>query len=150
MHLHRMLTYVSERVLARLASWFALRLASYSTPFRSDAKSVLASRRPSTGTLASSYSIHRLLHALLAPPARPHQTSPPTFDSMSAMAPAGGGPEGGCARMPVGTHPHLLLVGAGNSIAVPSLARLGARRGEIRRLRSADQHVLGSLSTKDV
>jgi hypothetical protein len=39
-----------------------------------------------------------------------------------------GGPGGGCARMPVGTHPHLLVVGVGNPIAVPSLARLGARR----------------------
>jgi hypothetical protein len=49
--------------------------------------------------------------------------------------PAGGGPGGGCARTPVGTHPHLLVVGADNPIALPSLARLGDRHGEIRRLR---------------
>jgi hypothetical protein len=35
--------------------------------------------------------------------------------------------------MPVGTHTHLLVVGVGNLIAVLGLARLGARRGEIRR-----------------
>jgi hypothetical protein len=58
---------------------------------------------------------------------------------------SGGGPGGGCARMPVGTHPHLLVVGVGSPIAVPYLVRLGARRGEIRRLRSADQQLSGSL-----
>jgi hypothetical protein len=60
---------------------------------------------------------------------------------------SGGGPGGGCARGPVGTHAHrLLVVGASNPIAVPCLARLGARRGEIRRLRSADQQLSGGLS----
>jgi hypothetical protein len=34
-----------------------------------------------------------------------------------------GGPGGGCARMPVGTYLYLHAVGAGNPIAVPSLAR---------------------------
>jgi hypothetical protein len=52
---------------------------------------------------------------------------------------------GGCARMPVGTHPHLLVVGAGNPIAVLGMARLGARRGGIRRRRSTDQQLQGSL-----
>jgi hypothetical protein len=50
-------------------------------------------------------------------------------------APAGGAvaaaPEGcGCARNPVGTHPHLLAVGVGNPIVVPCMAWLAARRGE--------------------
>jgi hypothetical protein len=43
--------------------------------------------------------------------------------------------------MPVGTQPHLLVLGACNPIAVLGLARLGARRGEIRRMRSADQRL---------
>jgi hypothetical protein len=50
--------------------------------------------------------------------------------------------------MPVNTRPHLLLVGAGNPITVPCLARLGVMRGEIRRLLSADQQLPGSLSTE--
>jgi hypothetical protein len=60
----------------------------------------------------------------------------------------GGGPGWERARKPVGTHPNLLVVGVGNPIAVPGLARFGARRGEIRRLRSADLELSGSLSTK--
>jgi hypothetical protein len=35
----------------------------------------------------------------------------------------GGGPGGGCARRPVGTYLYLHAVGAGNPIAVLSLAR---------------------------
>jgi hypothetical protein len=35
----------------------------------------------------------------------------------------GGGPGEGCARRPVGTYLYLHAVGAGNPIAVPSLAR---------------------------
>jgi hypothetical protein len=50
--------------------------------------------------------------------------------------------------MPVSTHPHLLVVGAGNLTAVLGMARLGARRGEIRRLRSADHQLPGSLTTE--
>jgi hypothetical protein len=50
----------------------------------------------------------------------------------------GAAPEGGSARIPAGTHPHLLVVGVGSPIAVPCRARLGAigevkansRRGE--------------------
>jgi hypothetical protein len=52
----------------------------------------------------------------------------------------GGGPGGGCARRPVGTHLHLLVVG--NPIAVPCLARLGARRGKNRQLQSARSAVV--------
>jgi hypothetical protein len=36
----------------------------------------------------------------------------------------------GCARMPVGTHPHLLVVGVGSPIDVPCFERLGARWGK--------------------
>jgi hypothetical protein len=36
---------------------------------------------------------------------------------------SGGGPGGGCARKPVGTYLYLHAVGAGNLVAVPSLAR---------------------------
>jgi hypothetical protein len=36
---------------------------------------------------------------------------------------SGGGPGGGRARMPVGAHPHLLVVDDGNPIAAPGLAR---------------------------
>jgi hypothetical protein len=43
---------------------------------------------------------------------------------------SGGGPRGGCARMPAGTHPHLHVVGASNPIAVPYMERLGAGPGE--------------------
>jgi hypothetical protein len=64
------------------------------------------------------------------------------MDNMSTKllwlaAPAGGAaaaaPEGGAVagRRPVGTYPHLLVVGASNPIAELRLARLGARRGEI-------------------
>jgi hypothetical protein len=49
---------------------------------------------------------------------------------------------------PVGTHPHLLVVGVDNPMAVPCLARLGASRDGNRRLRLADQHMSGSLNTK--
>jgi hypothetical protein len=49
--------------------------------------------------------------------------------------------------MPVGTHPHLLVVGAGSPIAVPSMARLVARRNEIWRPRSADEQLSGSINT---
>jgi hypothetical protein len=52
---------------------------------------------------------------------------------------------GGGARRLVGTHPLLLVVGASNHVAVPCLARLGDGRGEIRRLRSTDQQMTGSL-----
>jgi hypothetical protein len=39
--------------------------------------------------------------------------------------------------MPVGTHPSLLVVGDGNTITMPSMARYGARRGEpIARIRA--------------
>jgi hypothetical protein len=62
---------------------------------------------------------------------------------------SGGGAGGGCASMPVGTHPHLLVVGARSPLAVLGLARLGARRAEIRRPRSADQQLSGSLSAED-
>jgi hypothetical protein len=51
------------------------------------------------------------------------------------------GPGGGCARTLVGTHLHLLVVDVGNLMAMPCLARLGARRSEIRRLRSADEEL---------
>jgi hypothetical protein len=61
---------------------------------------------------------------------------------------SGGGSRGGCARRPVGTHPHLFVVGVGNPIAVLCLVRLGAKRVETRRLRSADEQVSGSLSTE--
>jgi hypothetical protein len=47
--------------------------------------------------------------------------------------------------MPIGTQPHLILVGDGSPIAVPCLARLGARRSEIRRLQFAEQYLSGSL-----
>jgi hypothetical protein len=50
--------------------------------------------------------------------------------------------------MPVGSHPHLLVVGVGNPIAVPGLARLGARRSEIRRMRSTDQQLSGNLNVE--
>jgi hypothetical protein len=50
--------------------------------------------------------------------------------------------------MPVGTHPHLLVVGVGNPIAVRGLARLGARRGEMQGLQSADQQQSGSLTAE--
>jgi hypothetical protein len=50
--------------------------------------------------------------------------------------------------MPLGIHPYLLVVGVGSPIAVPCVARLGARRGEIRRLRSTDQRLSGSLIAK--
>jgi hypothetical protein len=56
-----------------------------------------------------------------------------TIDTLLGV-PAGGAAAAarrGCARRPVGTHPHLLVVGAGNLIAVPSMARLGVRRSEI-------------------
>jgi hypothetical protein len=43
-------------------------------------------------------------------------------------------PRRGCARRPVGTQPHLLVVGIGNFTSVQRLAQLGARRGEIRRV----------------
>jgi hypothetical protein len=56
---------------------------------------------------------------------------------------SGGGPGGGCARMPVGTYPHLLVAGAGNYIAVSRMARLGARRGETRQLRSVRSVAVG-------
>jgi hypothetical protein len=62
--------------------------------------------------------------------------------------PNGGGPGRGCPRRPAGTHPHLLMVGACNLIAVSCLARLGARRCEIRQLQPADPHLLGSLTTE--
>jgi hypothetical protein len=57
-------------------------------------------------------------------------------------------PRWGCPRGPVGTHPHILVVGASNPIAVPCMGRLGVRRGEIRRLRYADQQLSGSLNTQ--
>jgi hypothetical protein len=41
---------------------------------------------------------------------------------------SGGGPGGGYARTPAGTHPHLRVVGNGNPMAVSGLARLGSRR----------------------
>jgi hypothetical protein len=48
---------------------------------------------------------------------------------------SGGGSGKGCARnKPVGTHPHLFVMGACNPIAVPCPAQLGAMRGEIRPL----------------
>jgi hypothetical protein len=50
----------------------------------------------------------------------------------------------GCARMPVGTHPYLFVVSARDPIAVPCMALLRARRGNNRRLRSADQQLSGS------
>jgi hypothetical protein len=40
----------------------------------------------------------------------------------------GGGPGVGCARMSVGTYLYLHAVGAGNHVAVPCLARQGAKR----------------------
>jgi hypothetical protein len=43
----------------------------------------------------------------------------------------GGGHGGGCARMPVGTHPHLLKVGVATPIVVKFLALQGARHGEL-------------------
>jgi hypothetical protein len=51
-----------------------------------------------------------------------------------AVVSAGGGPGGGCARTPAGTHLHLHVVGVGNPITVQGLARLEARRGESRQL----------------
>jgi hypothetical protein len=44
--------------------------------------------------------------------------------------------------------PRGLVVGVGNPMAVPRMARLGARRGEIRRVRYADRQLSGSLSTE--
>jgi hypothetical protein len=38
-----------------------------------------------------------------------------------------GGSGRGCTRTPVGTHPHLLVVGASNPTAVPIMARWVAR-----------------------
>jgi hypothetical protein len=67
---------------------------------------------------------------------------------MEFTAPAGGDPGVGCARRRVGTHDHILVMGVGNPIAVPCMARLGARRGEIRRLRQGDQQVPGSLNAE--
>jgi hypothetical protein len=68
-------------------------------------------------------------------------------------APAGGTCLGfgvlGYARKPVGTQPHLLVVGVNSPIAVPCMALLGARRGEFRRLRSPDKQLSGSLKTED-
>jgi hypothetical protein len=65
---------------------------------------------------------------LLVPPRRWH-TVGLDFLTHLHVAP-GGGPGGGCARRPVGTHHHLFVVGADNPIAVLCLARQGARRGE--------------------
>jgi hypothetical protein len=47
----------------------------------------------------------------------------PKRENMFDLAPAGGGPEGGYARTPVGTHPHLLVMDVGNPVAVPCTAR---------------------------
>jgi hypothetical protein len=41
----------------------------------------------------------------------------------------GGGPKGWCARMPIGIHLHLPVVGDGKPVAVPCLVRYGAERG---------------------
>jgi hypothetical protein len=59
----------------------------------------------------------------------------------------GGGLGGGCARMPFGTHPHLHVVGARIRFAVPSLARLAAKRGESGSCDLRDQQVSESFGT---
>jgi hypothetical protein len=41
---------------------------------------------------------------------------------------SGGGPKGRRARMPVGTYLYLYAVGATNHVAVPCMARSGAKR----------------------
>jgi hypothetical protein len=61
---------------------------------------------------------------------------------------SGGDPGVGCTHMPVGTYLYLHAVGAVNHVAVPCLARLGARRGDIRRLRSAGQQLSGRFSAE--
>jgi hypothetical protein len=50
--------------------------------------------------------------------------------------------------MPVGTHPHLLVMGASSHVAVQGPARFGARQGANRRLRSADQHMSRRLNAE--
>jgi hypothetical protein len=45
--------------------------------------------------------------------------------------------------MPTGTHPHVLVVGDGNPIAMPGMARLGARWGKIRQIRCARSACVG-------
>jgi hypothetical protein len=50
--------------------------------------------------------------------------------------------------MPVGTHPHLLVMGASSHVAVPSPARLGARRGANKWLRSADHQLSGRVNAE--
>jgi hypothetical protein len=59
---------------------------------------------------------------------------------------SGGGLVGGSARMSVGSHPHLLVVGAGNPIAVPSLTRLGATRSDYGSCDPRDQQMSKSPS----
>jgi hypothetical protein len=70
------------------------------------------------------------------------------FYMLRSKAPAGGAaatdPEG-CARMLVGTHPHLLVVRTGNPIALTSLAHLGARRGKAGSYDSRNQQQSRSL-----
>jgi hypothetical protein len=44
---------------------------------------------------------------------------------------SGGGPGVGCAHMPVGTYLYMYAVGVSKHVAVPSLARQGAKRGTV-------------------
>jgi hypothetical protein len=46
------------------------------------------------------------------------------YSDIEGARSAAGGPGGGCARRPDGTHSHLLVVGVGNPIAVLGLAPL--------------------------
>jgi hypothetical protein len=68
------------------------------------------------------------------------------------MAPTGGttaaAPEEGALAWPVGTQPHILVVGACNPIAVPCLARLGARRGDSGSCNPRDMQLSGNLGTE--
>jgi hypothetical protein len=54
----------------------------------------------------------------------------------------------GCVARLVGTRLHLLVVGVGNPIAVPSMPWLGARRGESGSYDPHDLRILGSLGTE--
>jgi hypothetical protein len=46
--------------------------------------------------------------------------------------------------MPVGTHPHLLVVGVGTLLTVPSMVGQGTRRGEVGGSNSRDYQLSGS------